>query len=368
MARVPFVDLPAHHAPLLPEIEAAMHRVVERCDFILGESVRAFEAEFADYCGAAHGIGVGSGTAALVMLMRAHGIGPGDEVIVPASTFYASASAVVEAGATPVLADCDPETANLDPAAAEAAITPRTRAILAVHLYGYPADMNALAEVARHAGVLLLEDACQAHGARYDSRRAGALGDGAAFSFYPGKNLGAFGDGGMVVTDDAAVDEQVRLLRDFGQPEKYRHVLLGTNARLDTIQAAVLRVKLPHMDQWNSNRAAAATRYRELLAELPLKLPPLPAPGEHVFHLYVVRSPERDRLRTALAAEEIDSGLHYPTPLHLLEAFAPLGYHEGDFPNAEALAKECLSLPMFPEITVEQQQRVADALRRAFDA
>jgi dTDP-4-amino-4,6-dideoxygalactose transaminase len=274
----------------------------------------------------------------------------------------------MEGGATPVLADCDPETANLDPAAAEAAITPRTRAILAVHLYGYPADMNALAEVARRAGVLLLEDACQAHGARYDSRRAGALGDGAAFSFYPGKNLGAFGDGGMVVTDDAAIDERVRLLRDFGQPEKYRHVLLGTNARLDTLQAAVLRVKLPHMDRWNSNRTAAATRYRELLSELPLQLPPLPPPGEHVFHLYVVRSPERDRLRAALSADEIDSGLHYPTPLHQLEAFASLGYHAGQFPNAEALAQECLSLPMFPEITAEQQERVADALRRALPA
>jgi dTDP-4-amino-4,6-dideoxygalactose transaminase len=287
--------------------------------------------------------------------------------VVPAFTFYATAFAVTSVGARVVLADCDPKTANLDPAATAAALTPRTKAILAVHLYGRPAEMAALKAIAERAGVLLLEDACQAHGARYGGRRAGALGDGAAFSFYPAKNLGAFGDGGMVVTDDAGIAERVRLLRDFGQPAKYQHALLGTNARLDTIHAAVLRVKLPHLDAWNCQREDAAARYRELLGDLPLVLPAPAAPGEHVYHLYVVRTLERDRLRECLATAGIESGLHYPAPIHLLGAFAPLGYRAGDFPVAEYLAREALSLPMFPGLTLEQQERVAVALRRGLE-
>jgi dTDP-4-amino-4,6-dideoxygalactose transaminase len=293
-------------------------------------------------------------------------MGPGQEVIVPASTFYATAYAVAAVGARPVLADCELDTANLDPSSVEATLTPQTRAILAVHLYGRPAKMDELAQIARRRGVLLLEDACQAHGARLGERRAGALGDGAAFSFYPGKNLGAFGDGGMVVTDDERVAERVRMLRDFGQPSKYQHAILGTNARLDTIQAAILRVKLPQLDGWNAQREAAAARYGALLQDLPLALP-LPAEtGGHVYHLYAVRHADRDRLRSALTAASIDSGLHYPSPIHQLEAFASLGYLSGCFPHAEQISREELSLPMFPEITVDQQQRVSDALHRAF--
>jgi dTDP-4-amino-4,6-dideoxygalactose transaminase len=343
-----------------------MRAVVDRGDFILGGAVRAFEDEFATYCGADHAVGVASGTAALELLLRAYQIGSGDEVIVPASTFYATAYAVAAVGARPVLADCEPDTANLDPACTESVITERTKAILAVHLYGRPSDMDSLGRIAQRAGILLLEDACQAHGAAYRGRRAGSLGDGAAFSFYPAKNLGAFGDGGMVVTNDASVAEQVRLLRDFGQPAKYQHVVLGTNARLDTMQAAILRIKLPYLDGWNRARQVAAARYHELLGGLPLTLPPLPEePGGHVYHLYVVRSPVRDTLRASLAAHGIESGLHYPAPIHFLEAFASLGYREGSFPHAELLAREILSLPMFPGITEEQQQHVAAALRTA---
>jgi dTDP-4-amino-4,6-dideoxygalactose transaminase len=365
-ARVPFVDLRAHHAPLRAEIDAAMAAVVDRGDFILGESVRLFEEEFARYCGARYAVGVASGTSALEMLLRAHGIGPGHDVIVPASTFYATAYAVAAVGAKPVLADCELETANLDPIATEAAITPQTRAILAVHLYGRPAAMNELAEIARRRGLLLLEDACQAHGAWLGERRTGALGDGAAFSFYPGKNLGAFGDGGMVVTDDEQVAQHVRLLRDFGQSAKYQHAILGTNARLDTLQAAVLRVKLPRLDGWNGQREAAADRYRALLADLPVALPPAAPARGHVYHLYTLRHVERDRLREELTSAAIDTGLHYPAPIHLLEAFAYLGYEAGDFPQAERVSREVLSLPMFPEISEAQQQRVADALHAAF--
>lgn len=376
VTRVPFVDLQRHHRPLMAEINAAMARVTERCDFILGEDVRAFEAEFADYCGTREAVGVASGTAALEMLLRAHGVGPGDDVVVPASTFYATAFAVSSVGARPVLADCD-ETGNLDPSATEAAITPKTRAILVVHLYGRLAKMDDLASIASRAGALLLEDACQAHGAIHHHPgahhhrtvvRAGAFGEGAAFSFYPGKNLGAFGDGGMVVTDSPEVAQQVRLLRDFGQPAKYQHEILGTNARLDTIQAAILRVKLQRLDQWNAQRRAAADRYADLLAELPLQLPP-PAPeGEHVYHLYVVRTDNRDRIRDRLSERGIATGLHYPVPIHLLGAFASLGYQRGDFPQAERLADEGLSLPMFPEITEDEQRYVAEALRAALVA
>lgn len=363
--RVPFVDLHTHHAPLQDEIAAAIRRVAERGDFILGEDLRGFEQEFAAYCGARYAVGVASGTSALELLLRAHGIGPGDEVIVPASTFYATAYAVVSVGARPVIADCDGDTANLDPEAAEQAITGRTRAILVVHLYGRVAEMAELGKVARRAGVLLLEDACQAHGAAYNGKRAGALGDGAAFSFYPAKNLGAFGDGGMVVADDEGLASRVRSLRDFGQSAKYQHDTLGTNARLDTLHAAVLRVKLPHLDAWTRSRQTAAERYRQLLGHLPLQLPP-PAPeGGHVYHLYVVRSPERDRIRADLAGMGIETGMHYPAPLHLLKAFDYLGYEEGQFPRAEAISREGLSLPMFPEITLEQQQLVATALSQS---
>lgn len=362
---MPFVDLVLQHASLRAEIDNAIASVVDRGDFILGSAVRRFEEEFAAYCGAAHGVGVASGTSALELLLRAHKIGPGHEVIVPASTFYATAYAVAAVGAQPVLVDAERATGNMDPESAQSAITSKTRALVAVHLYGRTADMDNLGEVASRAGALLLEDACQAHGAWYRDRRAGSLADGAAFSFYPGKNLGALGDGGMVVTNDAGIADRVRLLRDFGQSVKYQHEVLGTNARLDTIQAAVLRVKLRYLDAWNRQRAEAAARYRQLLKNLPVGLPAEHPQGAHVYHLYVIRSRERDRLREELTLAGIDTGLHYPTPIHLLRAFAYLGYPLGSFPQAEALANEGLSLPMFPGIARTQQQRVAEAIARA---
>jgi dTDP-4-amino-4,6-dideoxygalactose transaminase len=365
ISHVPFVDLRHQHAPLRAELDAAIAQVVDHADFILGDAVRLFEGAFAAFCGAAHGFGVASGTSALELLVRAHGVGPGRDVIVRASTFYATAYEVLAVGARPVLADCTADTANLDPACAAAALTPNTRAILVVHLYGRTCDMSALRGVASRAGAWLLEDACQAHGAWHRGRRTGALGDGAAFSFCPGKNLGAFGDGGMVVANDPAVATSVGMLRDFSQSAKYEHRLLGASARLDALQAAILCVKLPHLDRWNQQRADAAARYRDLLANLPVELPPDSLTGEHVYHLFVVRHPERDRVRAALAADGIDTELQYPTPLHLLPAFAALGYGPGDLPRAEVVSHEVLSLPLFPGITAAQQEQVAWSLRRA---
>lgn len=361
-AEIPLVDLRAQYRAIAAEVDEAMRRVVERADFILGHDVEAFEAEFAAYCETAHAVGVDSGLSALELGLRALGIGPGDEVLTPANSFIASSSAISMTGATPVWVDADPETSNLDPDAARAAITPRTRAIMVVHLYGQPVDMDAIAGLARDHGLPVVEDACQAHGARWAGRRAGSFGAFAAFSFYPGKNLGAYGDGGMLTTGDPELADRVRTMRNYGQRRKYEHATLAWNRRLDTLQAAVLRVKLRHLDAWNEARRRHAARYAELLAGSELVLPSTVAGAEHVFHLYVVQSPRRDQLLARLRERGVGAGLHYPVPIHLQEAYGDRGQGRGSFPVTEALAGRVLSLPMYPELTPDQIERVAGAI------
>jgi dTDP-4-amino-4,6-dideoxygalactose transaminase len=357
--KIPFVDLKAQYRAIRREIDAAMARVIERTDFILGEDVQLFEQEFAAYCRADHCIGVASGTEALHLALRACGIGAGDEVITCAHTFIATALAISQCGAKPVLVDCDPEFYTIDVAKIETAITSRTRAILPVHLYGQPADMDPIRELARTHRLAVIEDACQAHGAEYKGHRCGTLGDIAAFSFYPGKNLGAYGDGGAVVTNRQDLAERVTLLRNYGQRVKYEHLLQGYNSRLDTLQAAILRAKLRHLDAWNDARRRAAARYDALLANSPVATPKVAAYTKHVFHLYVVRTDGRARLQSAFDANGIAHGIHYPIPVHLQPAFGELGLGPGSFPVAERIAGEILSLPMFPEIRPEQIERVA---------
>ncbi|MBC7259171.1 MAG: DegT/DnrJ/EryC1/StrS family aminotransferase [Chloroflexi bacterium] len=363
---VPFVDLKAQYATLKPEIDRAIQAVVDRCDFILGQAVSEFEAEFARFCEVRHAISVANGTDALRLGLLAAGIGPGDEVITAANTFIATTEAISQTGAAFRLVDVDERTYNLNPALLEEAITPRTRAILPVHLYGQPADMEPILDTARRHNLLVMEDACQAHGARYKGRRAGSMGHLAAFSFYPAKNLGAYGDGGAVVTDDEALARQLVLLRNHGQKSKYEHVMEGYCSRLDTLQAAVLRVKLRHLDGWNARRRQVAAWYEERLADLPV-VRPFVMPGvEHVYHLYVIRTERRDALRDFLAGRGIGTGMHYPIPLPLTEAYQGLGFRKGQFPVTERLAGEILSLPMFAEMTEAQVDEVAGAVREFF--
>lgn len=364
--QVPLVDLKANHARIASEIEQAMLRVVGTAEFILGKELELFEREFAEFCESRYAVGVDSGVSALELILRAYGIGPGDEVITSAHTFIATASAISVVGARPVLVDCDLHTYNMNPAAFEAAITPRVRAVIPVHLYGQPADMESIAQIAQRHNLVVIEDACQAHGARYKGRRVGSLGHAAAFSFYPAKNLGAYGDGGAIVTSDPALASRVRALRNYGQREKYRHVVLALNRRLDTIQAAVLRVKLKHLDEWNIRRRHHAASYRELLRERPVRLPAEARDVEHVYHLYVVGSPVRDRLCRSLEQLGIQVGLHYPIPIHLQEAYAHLGHRAGAFPVAERAAREVVSLPMYPELTDDQIDYVVSAIKRFF--
>jgi dTDP-4-amino-4,6-dideoxygalactose transaminase len=363
---VRFVDLQAEYRGMKSELDAAISRVLERSDFVLGEAVRQLEEAFAGYCGVQHAIGVDSGFSALELSLRAMDIGPGDEVITAANTFYATAAAICSCGATPVLVDADPTTATLDPARLEAAITPATRAVIPVHLYGHPADMERIGAIATANGLRVLEDACQAHGARYRSRRTGGLGDAAAYSFYPSKNLGAFGDGGIVVTDDADLAERLRMLRNLGTRERNRHELRGFNRRLDTLQAAVVHAKLPALDDANDRRRWAAASYERALAGLPLELPSTAPWAEHVFHLYVIQTPERDRLRDHLEADGIETGIHYPFPIHLQPAHADLGYRAGDFPVTEGLAERILSLPMHPALTDDDLDHVTGSIMAFF--
>jgi dTDP-4-amino-4,6-dideoxygalactose transaminase len=360
--RTPFVDLAAQRAVLGDALERACIEALARGDYILGADVVCFEEEFAAYCGVRHAVGVDSGTSALELVLRAYGIGAGDEVITAANTFIATAFAISHCGATPVLVDADPDTHTLDPSLVSAAVTARTRAVIPVHLYGQPADMRAIAAIAHEHELLVIEDACQAHGARYNGTRAGALGDAAVFSFYPSKNLGAHGDGGIVVTDDAAVADGVRQLRNYGCVTKYRSEVIGYNRRLDTLQAAMLRGKLPLLDAWNGARRTHAERYNEVLEGLPVTLPVTREDVEHVWHLYAVRVSERDRVRERLDASGIDTQIHYPVPVHLQPAYRALGYRPGDFPVAERNAAEMISLPMYPELPAEAPARVAEAL------
>jgi len=360
---IPFVDLRAQYLSIKSEIDAAIQGVLDSCQFTLGSEVAKFEEEFAAYCGVKHGIGVNTGTSALHLSLLAAGIGPGDEVITVPFTFVATVAAIHYTGATPVFVDVDPETLTMDPAGLEQAITPRTRAILPVHLHGQTADMDPILAIARRHGLLVIEDACQAHGAEYRGRRAGSLGDMACFSFYPGKNLGAYGEGGMVVTNDASFARTIRMLRDWGAEKRYHHVLKGYNYRLEGIQGAVLRVKLRHLEAWTEARRAAAARYDRLLAGSGVPTPVARPHNRHVYHIYAIRTPRRPAWQEALAAQGIQTGIHYPIPVHLLPAYADLGYERGDFPNAERAADEVLSLPMFPELSEEQSETVARAVR-----
>jgi dTDP-4-amino-4,6-dideoxygalactose transaminase len=357
-SRIPFVDLAAQRAAIDREIKAAIDGCFQRNDWILGADVSSFEAEFATYCETAGAVGTDSGLSALELALRAFEIGPGDEVITAANTFIATALAISSAGATPVLVDVDPDTFNLDPDLIAAAVTARTKAIIPVHLYGQPADMDPIMALAERHGLVVIEDACQAHGARYKGRRAGSLGHAAAFSFYPSKNLGGYGDGGAVVSSDGAILEKLRLLRNYGSSEKYRHDIKAFNRRLDTLQAAVLRVKLRHLDSWNEVRRRHAALYGGLLAETPVITPTTRDWAEHTWHLYVIRVNERDELRTFLADRGIETGIHYPLPVHLQPAYDDLGYPRGSFPQAERLAEEILSLPMFPELDRPSLERV----------
>lgn len=363
---VPFVDLAAQHAEVSAEVAAGFAEVFATTAFVGGPPVAAFEAEFARYTGVAHCVGVGNGTDAIELALRAVGVGPGDECVLPANTFVATAEAVARAGARPVLVDCREDTYLMDTDALAEALTARTRVILPVHLYGQTVPAERLLPLARQAGAVIVEDAAQAQGASRNGVRAGALGQIAATSFYPGKNLGAYGDGGAVLTDDASLADRMRLLRSHGEPRKYDHAVLGFNSRLDTIQAVVLSAKLRRLESWNAARRAAAARYHELLSELDgVVLPVTETGNEHAWHLYVVRVPERDLVAKALREAGIGVGIHYPTPVHLTGAFASLGYSAGAFPVAERVAGEILSLPMHPHLTAEAQERVAGVLAEA---
>jgi len=360
--KVPFVDLQAQYKQIKHDVDAAIARVIESAAFVLGPEVEAFEAAFAEYVGAQFCVSVNSGTAAIQLAVTACGVGQGDEVIVPANTFFATAEAVSTAGATPVFVDADPISYTIDVTKIEAAITPRTRAIILVHLYGQAADLDPIFEIAARHNLSVIEDAAQAHGAEYKGRKVGALGRANCFSFYPGKNLGAYGEGGAVMTDDEGVARRVRLLRDHGSQQKYRHEIVGYNFRLEGIQAAVLGVKLKHLDGWNELRRAHAARYAQLLGDATqqerLALPSEMPYARHVYHLYVVQTERRDEMQKNLSAAGVQTGIHYPIPVHLQPAYTSLGYKPGDFPEAERQAARVLSLPMYPELTDEQIEHV----------
>jgi dTDP-4-amino-4,6-dideoxygalactose transaminase len=361
---IPFLDLKAAYLELQSELDAAYRRVMESGCFILGEEVAAFEREFANYCGAKHCIGVGDGLAALMLILRGYGIGAGDEVVVPANTYIASWLAISHAGARPVPVEPDPRTCNLDPERVVGAITAQTRAIMPVHLYGQPAEMETMADLAAEHGLRLIEDAAQAHGAAYGAVRAGGLGDAAGFSFYPGKNLGAYGDGGAVVTNDAQLADHVRLLRNYGSRKKYENEAKGFNSRLDPLQAAFLRVKLRHLDSWNDRRRAIAGHYIEGLAGVPgLDLPTVAPKADPVWHLFVIRHASRDNLQRYLDGAGIGTLSHYPIPPHLSGAYADHRFKQGDFPITEALAGSVLSLPMGPHLSTGRAAEVIGKLR-----
>jgi len=360
---VPLVDLKAQYLSIKDEIDEAIGRVFSNCDFVLGEEVRRFENEFAAFCGAQHAVGVASGTAALHLALRACEVGPGDEVITTAFTFIATAEAISHCGARPVFVDIDQRTCNIDPSRIEAVITEKTKAIIPVHLYGQPAAMDSILAIAREYSLRVIEDAAQAHGAEYKSRKVGTLGDTACFSFYPSKNLGAYGDAGAVVTNDQRIADTVRLLRNHGRSEKNTHLVEGFGERLDALQAAVLRVKLAHLSEWIRNRLRIAHLYNELLSDFVDITTPYQAPeGSHAYHLYVIRTQKREQLREWLAERAISTGIHYPTPLHLQPAYKWIGHREGDFPVAELVARQVLSLPIYPEIASRQIEKVTDAI------
>jgi dTDP-4-amino-4,6-dideoxygalactose transaminase len=363
--KIPFVDLSAIHKPLEQEFNAVFQRVVERSSFIMGPEIKQFEDAFATYLGADHCITVNNGTTALQLVLAALGIGAGDEVITVANTFIATAEAVSAVGAKPVFVDVDPVSFTMDPVLVENAITSRTKAILPVHLYGQCADLDPLIAISELHKLFLIEDACQAHGAEYKGRRAGTVGIAGCFSFYPGKNLGALGEGGAISTNDAQFAQKLRMLRDHGSLRKYEHSLPGFNFRLEGLQGGFLGVKLPHLDRWNTQRREIATLYNEKLRDANVTLPVEMPYGKHVYHLYIVQLENRDHVKQQLADKGIDTGLHYPVPLHLQEAYRDLGYNKGDFPVSERLSLQILSLPMYPGLSIEAAEHVVTSLVEA---
>ncbi|MGO7804515.1 DegT/DnrJ/EryC1/StrS family aminotransferase [Rhizobium ruizarguesonis] len=364
---IPFLDLKAQYQSIKSEIDAAVLGVLASGQYILGEEVARLEQEFADYCNVKHAIAVNTGTSALHLSLLAAGVGPGDEVITVPFTFVATVSAICYAGARPVFVDVEPVTLTMDPSQLEAKITPRTKAIVPVHLYGQMADMDAIKAIADHHGIAVIEDACQAHGAQYKGARAGSIGTSGCFSFYPGKNLGACGEGGMVVTNSDDQAKTMRMLRDWGQEQRYHHLLKGFNYRMDAIQGAILRIKLRHLEAWTEARRAHGHRYSLLLGgSANLRTPVEITDRRHVYHVYAIRSRDRDQLQRVLSEEGIQSGLHYPIPVHLQKAHADLGYKAGDFPISEAAAREVLSLPIYPEMPAWHVDQVAAALENTY--
>lgn len=366
MKIVPFVDLKAQYKKIKKEVDPTVKRVLLSTHFILGEDVENFEKQFANFVGAKFAIGVASGLQALELGMRALRIGPGDEVITPVNSFIASSSAISFTGATPVLVDCEENSFNMDPDKIEEKITKRTKAIMPVHLYGRPADMDKILKIAKKYKLLIIEDACQAHGASLNNKKMGSIGDVAAFSFYPAKNLGAYGDGGAITTNNEKVADKIKQMRNYGQTQKYHHNYLAWNSRLDTIQAAILLVKLKHLNNWNKSRLKSARLYNQLLKGLPIITPDIPQNSTHVFHLYVIKTSKRDDLAKYLNSKGISTGLHYPIPIHLQKAYINLGYKKGDFPVAEKLASEILSLPMYPELKESDIEYIAKEVKDYF--
>lgn len=365
--KVPLLDLVAQYKTIKPEIDAAIQRVLDSGHFILGDEVASLENEVAEYLGVAHGIGVASGTDALILALRALEIGSGDEVIIPAYTFFATAGAVLHVDARPVLVDIDPRTYCIDVEMLQAAITPTTKAIIPVHLYGHPADMNAITSIAQEHGLKVIEDNAQAFGAEYKSRKAGALGDIGCLSFFPSKNLGGYGDGGMVVTDDLDLAEKLRMLRTHGWRKKYFPEILGYNSRLDALQAAILRVKLRYLDEWNTGRRELAAEYRRLLSVIPRISIPFESPDvKHVYHLYVLRLAEREMVQQTLRESGIATGIYYPRPIHLTQPCSELGFLEGEFPITEQASLETLAIPIYPEMGEEQIKFIAFTIQKSY--
>jgi dTDP-4-amino-4,6-dideoxygalactose transaminase len=360
--KIPLVDLKAQYQSIQGEIDGAMAGVISKTNFIQGEEVRLLEREFAAYSGAKYGVAMASGTDALHLALEALGVGPGDEVITSPHTFTATVEAVYYCGARPIFADIDPRTYNIDPERIEERITPRTKVIMPVHLYGQSADMDPILQIAERRGLKVLEDACQAHGAEYRGRRVGSMGAAACFSFYPGKNLGAYGDAGMIVTNDEALAKWCAMMNDHGRTEKYTHVYVGYGKRMDTLQAAILRAKLPHLEAWTQARRERAAAYSRMLDGL-VETPHEPEWARAVYHLYVIRVPRRDEVMAKLRERGVGVQIHYPIPLHLQPAYAELGYRQGEFPESERAAESILSLPIYPEMTQEQQEYVVDQLR-----
>lgn len=364
---IPYLDLKAPYQSIKVEIDAAIRAVVDSSAFVLGPAVSEFETAFAQYCGARYCVGVNNGTNALLLALKTLDVGPADEVITAANTFVATAAAIVHAGARPVLVDVDSDSRNIDPLLLSLALSRKTRAIIPVHLYGCMADMDGVMKFAANHSIAVLEDAAQAHGARYKNRRAGSIGEAAAFSFYPAKNLGAFGEAGAVTTNNPKIAERVRMLRDHGSEKKYYHDLVGYNARMDGIQGAVLNVKLKYLDQWNEARNRVALWYDELLKDAPVILPMRDNDYQQVFHLYVIETAKRDQLQQHLAEHGVPTLIHYPVPIHLQKAFDFLGYKAGDFPVAEKLSREILSLPIYPELTQPQVTYICEKIRSFFN-